>query len=76
MGKLIDFIAKETEGEPFGSFKYGYDNDPQLHFPYDGKPQPITQKQYIPRYFQRMIFEVCAIIRKLQMQITDELDFH
>ena len=29
MGKLIDFIAKETEGEPFGSFKYGYDNDPQ-----------------------------------------------
>lgn len=46
MGKLIDFIAKETEGEPFGSFKYGYDNDPQLHFPYDGKPQPITPKQY------------------------------
>lgn len=27
MGKLIDYIAQQTEGEPFGSFKYGYDND-------------------------------------------------
>jgi hypothetical protein len=25
MGKLIDYIAQQTEGEPFGSFKYGYE---------------------------------------------------
>lgn len=46
MGKLIDYIAQQTEGEPFGSFKYGYDNDPQLRFPYEGETQPITPKQY------------------------------
>lgn len=40
MGKLIDYIAQQTEGEPFGSFKYGYDNDPQLRFPYEGETQP------------------------------------
>lgn len=26
MGKLLDYIAKETQGECFASFKYCYDN--------------------------------------------------
>ena len=26
MGKLLDYIAKETQGKCFASFKYCYDN--------------------------------------------------
>ena len=26
MGKLLDYIARETQGECFASFKYCYDN--------------------------------------------------
>ena len=46
MGKLIEYIARETDGEPFGSFKYGYDNDPSLRIPYEDLSQQITPKQY------------------------------
>lgn len=46
MGKIIEYIAKETDGEPFGSFKYGFDNEPQMRVPYDEQPLPIIPKQY------------------------------
>ena len=45
MGKLIEYIARETDGEPFGSFKYGYDA-PSLRIPYEDLSQQITPKQY------------------------------
>lgn len=46
MGELIKYIADETDGKAFGSFKYGYDNDPQMRIPYEEQDLPITPKQY------------------------------
>lgn len=46
MGDIIKYIASETDGKPFGSFKYGYDNDPQMRIPYEEQDLPITPKQY------------------------------
>ena len=46
MGELIKYIADETDGKAFGSFKYGYDNDPQMRMPYEEQDLPITPKQY------------------------------
>ena len=46
MGELIQYIANETDGKAFGSFKYGYDNDPQMRIPYEEQDLPITPKQY------------------------------
>ena len=46
MGELIKYIAQETDGKAFGSFKYGYDNDPQMRMPYEEQDVPIMPKQY------------------------------
>lgn len=46
MGELIKYIAKETDGKAFGSFKYGYDNDPQMRIPYEEQDLPITPQKY------------------------------
>ena len=35
MGKIIDFIAKETQGESFTSFRYCYDNTTNPNIEYD-----------------------------------------
>lgn len=38
MGKLLDYIAKETQGECFASFKYCYDNmlPPNIEYEAEG----------------------------------------
>ena len=46
MGEIVKYIADETDGKPFGSFKYGYDKDPQLRIPYEEQDLPISPKQY------------------------------
>ena len=46
MGEIIKYIADETDGKPFGSFKYGYDNDPQMRIPYEEQDLPISPIQY------------------------------
>lgn len=46
MGEIIKYIAVETDGKPFGSFKYGYDNDSQMRIPYEEQDLPISPKQY------------------------------
>lgn len=37
MGKLLDYIAKETQGECFASFKYCYDNMLPPNIEYEAK---------------------------------------
>ncbi len=37
MGKLLNYIAKETQGECFASFKYCYDNVLPPNIEYEAK---------------------------------------
>ncbi len=37
MGKLLDYIAKETQGECFASFKYCYDDALPPNIEYEAK---------------------------------------
>ena len=39
MGKLLDYIAKETRGECFASFKYCYDNMLPPNIEYEAKEE-------------------------------------
>lgn len=46
MGKIIDFIAEETEGKPFASYKYSYDLDAQPRVNYGDDAGLINLKEY------------------------------
>lgn len=47
MGKILDYIAKETQGECFTSFKYCYDNVATPHIEYDTSENSyINLKEY------------------------------
>ena len=35
MGRILDYIAKETQGKCFASFKFCYDNSNQLNIEYE-----------------------------------------
>ena len=47
MGKLLDYIAKETQGECFASFKYCYDNMLPPNIEYEAKEDSyINMKEF------------------------------
>ena len=47
MGKLLDYIAKETRGECFASFKYCYDNMLPPNIEYEAKEESyINMKEF------------------------------
>ena len=51
MGKLLDYIAKETQGECFASFKYCYDNMLPPNIEYEAKEDSyINMKEFAEKY--------------------------
>lgn len=47
MGKILDYIAKETQGECFASYKYCYDNTLTPHIDYEaGESSYVNLKDY------------------------------
>ena len=46
MGKIIDFIAEETEGKSFASYKYSYDLDTQPRINYGEEEGLVNLKEY------------------------------
>lgn len=51
MGKLLDYIAKETRGECFASFKYCYDNMLPPNIEYEAKEGSYINMERICREY-------------------------
>lgn len=50
MGKLLDYIAKETQGECFASFKYCYDNMLPPNIEYEAKEDSYINLKEFAEY--------------------------
>lgn len=56
MGKLLDYIAKETRGECFASFKYCYDNMLPPNIEYEAKEESyINNGKNLQRVYMTLI---------------------
>lgn len=61
MGKLLDYIAKETQGECFASFKYCYDNMLPPNIEYEAKEDSyINLKEFAESIHDPHMRETCA----------------
>lgn len=55
MGKLLDYIAKETRGECFASFKYCYDNMLPPNIEYEAKEESYINMKNLQRVYMTLI---------------------
>lgn len=62
MGKLLDYIAKETQGECFASFKYCYDNMLPPNIEYEAKEDSYINMERICREYRDM----CPLAEKMR----------
>ena len=66
MGKLLDYIAKETQGECFASFKYCYDNMLPPNIEYEAKEDSyINMKEFAESIHDPHMRDMCPLAEKM-----------
>ena len=66
MGKLLDYIAKETQGECFASFKYCYDNMLPPNIEYEAKEDSyINLKEFAESIHDPHMRDMCPLAEKM-----------
>ena len=67
MGKLLDYIAKETQGECFASFKYCYDNMLPPNIEYEAKEDSyINMKEFAESIHDPHMRDMCPLAEKMR----------
>ena len=67
MGKLLDYIAKETQGECFASFKYCYDNMLPPNIEYEAKEDSyINMKEFAESIHDPHMRNMCPLAEKMR----------
>ena len=67
MGKLLDYIAKETRGECFASFKYCYDNMLPPNIEYEAKEDSyINMKEFAESIHDPHMRDMCPLAEKMR----------
>ena len=56
MGSIINYIAKETSGNSFTSFKYCFDGQPIPHVEYESAEDSYVNLTLIPQHYSLTLF--------------------